>query len=55
MTWLSFFIGYSVGTMITVLIMKSLIEAKEVYELDDIDKSVLNEMEQLKALRDDKG
>ncbi|WP_199777145.1 hypothetical protein [Bacillus mycoides] len=55
MTWLSFFIGYSVGMMLTVLIMKSLIEAKEVHELDDIDKSVLNEMEQLKALRDDKG
>lgn len=55
MTWLIFFIGYSVGMMLTILIMKSLIEAKEVQELDDIDKSVLNEMKQLQELREDKG
>ncbi|MBJ8031978.1 hypothetical protein [Bacillus cereus group sp. N21] len=54
MTWMSFFIGYSVGMMLTVLIMKSLIEAKVANELDDIDKSVLNEMEQLRAIMDDK-
>lgn len=55
MTWLSFFIGYSIGMTLTVLIMKGVIESKEVYEPDDIDMSVLNEMKQLESIRNDKG
>ncbi|WP_176523449.1 hypothetical protein [Bacillus mycoides] len=56
MTWLSFFLGYCVGMTICLLIMIQFIKAKEENELHyDIDKSVEKEMEQLKALRDDKG
>lgn len=57
MTWLSFFIGYSIGMTLTILIMKGVIEAKEAYEPDDIDidVSVLNEMRQLESIRNDKG
>ncbi|MED1056932.1 hypothetical protein [Bacillus mycoides] len=55
MTWLSFFIGYSTGMMVALFIMKACIEAKEVQEISDIDKSVLKEMEQLKAIRENKG
>ncbi|MBJ8063412.1 hypothetical protein [Bacillus cereus group sp. N15] len=54
MTWLSFFIGYSTGMMVALLIMKSCIEAKEVNEMSDIDESVLKEMEQLKAIKEHK-
>ncbi|PED96039.1 hypothetical protein [Bacillus toyonensis] len=54
MTWLSFFIGCSTGMMFALLIMKGCIEAKEVNEMSDIDKSVLKEMEQLKAIKEQK-
>ncbi|WP_018764107.1 hypothetical protein [Bacillus sp. 105MF] len=53
--WLILFIGYSIGVTLTLLIVKSLIEAKEVHEIDDIDKAVLKEMKQLKAARGYKG
>lgn len=54
MTLLSFCIGYSAGMMVALLITKACIEAKEVHEISDIDKSVLKEMEQLKAIRENK-
>lgn len=49
MAWLTFFIGYSIGMMVCLILMIQFIKAKEVKELDyDIDASVKKEMEQLK-------
>ncbi|SFI28359.1 MULTISPECIES: hypothetical protein [unclassified Bacillus (in: firmicutes)] len=54
MMWLSFFIGYSVGTIICLIIMIQFLKAKEVKELDyDIDSSIKKEMEQLKEIKND--
>ncbi|MFI8706577.1 hypothetical protein ACIGHG_05725 [Bacillus sp. NPDC077411] len=54
MMWLSFFIGYIVGTIICLIIMIQFLKAKEVKELDyDIDSSIKKEMEQLKEIKND--
>lgn len=54
MMWLSFFTGYSVGTIICLIIMIQFLKAKEVKELDyDIDSSIKKEMEQLKEIKND--
>ncbi|QWG81200.1 MULTISPECIES: hypothetical protein [Bacillus cereus group] len=66
MTWLSFFIGYCVGMMVALLIMRKVFNEQR-YEmpfigcLDNqdikdgmIDKSVEKEMKQLQELRKDK-
>ncbi|MCX2829166.1 hypothetical protein ORL93_26205 [Bacillus sp. DHT2] len=55
MTWLSFCIGYGVGFAFCLLLMIQVVKAKEVKETDDIDKSMFKEMEQLRAIREDKG
>ncbi|PFP97720.1 hypothetical protein COK06_13280 [Bacillus cereus] len=62
MTWLSFFLGYFTGTLVTLLMLYFGYRVGEMnrtennwHELTEIDKSVEKEMEQLKALRDDKG
>lgn len=62
MTWLSFFLGYFTGTLVTFLMLyfgyrisEENKSEKNWHEITEIDKSVEKEMEQLKALRDDKG
>jgi len=57
MTWLSFFLGYFTGTLVTFLVIYFGYRVGEMnwHELTEIDKSVEKEMEQLKVLRDDKG
>ncbi|MBM6648977.1 hypothetical protein [Bacillus sp. RIT 809] len=62
MTWLSFFLGYFTGTIVTLLMLYFGYRIAEMnkaemnwHEITEIDKSVEKEMEQLKALRDDKG
>ncbi|WP_197088228.1 hypothetical protein [Bacillus sp. LK2] len=57
MTWLSFFIGYFTGTLIILLVLYFGYRISEENKVDEDwhEKSVENEMEQLKALRDDKG
>lgn len=59
MTWLSFFIGYSVGMTLMVLIMKSLIEGERAERMEceneSIDFSFLSETdEEAKSLKRDK-
>ncbi|PEU16818.1 hypothetical protein [Bacillus sp. AFS019443] len=63
MTWLSFFLGYFAGAFVTLLLIyiyfiyidRETGEAEgNWHEITDIDESVRKEMEQLKAIRDDK-
>lgn len=60
MTWLSFFIGYSVGMTLMVLITKSLIESERAErmecESEPIDFSFLSETDEVaKVLKSDMG
>ncbi|HDR7601019.1 TPA: hypothetical protein QCX65_004460 [Bacillus mycoides] len=62
MFWLGCLIGCLIGTLVTVLVIYIGYRVGEMnraeknwHELTEIDKSVDKEMEQLKALRDDKG
>ncbi|MEY8351661.1 hypothetical protein AALF16_26055 [Bacillus cereus] len=57
MTWLIFFFGYFAGTLVTLLVIYFGYRIGEMNKLDDdwLDKSVEKEMEQYRALRDDKG
>ncbi|PGT59880.1 hypothetical protein COD14_25055, partial [Bacillus cereus] len=62
MTWLSFFLGCFTGTLVTFLMLYFGYRISEEnkaemnwHEITEIDKSVEKEMEQFKALRDDKG
>ncbi|KXY76003.1 hypothetical protein AT270_02975 [Bacillus cereus] len=55
MTWLSFFIGYFTGTIVTLLMLYFgyLISEENKADEDWYEKSVEKEMEQLRAVRDD--
>ncbi|HDR7242589.1 TPA: hypothetical protein QCW90_003280 [Bacillus mobilis] len=62
MLWLGCLIGYLIGTLVTVLVVYIGYRIGEMnkaeknwHEITEIDKAVEKEMEQLKALRDDKG
>ncbi|SMD65716.1 hypothetical protein [Bacillus pacificus] len=62
MTWLSFFLGYFTGTLVTFFVIYFGYRVGEMnkaeknwHEITEIDKSVEKEMEQLKVLRDNKG
>ena len=62
MLWLGCLIGYLVGTVSTLCLLLFTYKIGEMnkaerhwYEINSIEESVKKEMEQLKALRDDKG
>lgn len=55
MTWLIFFFGYFTGTLITLLVIYFGYRIGEMNKDEEwLDKSLKNEMEQYRALRDDK-
>lgn len=57
MFWIGCLVGSLVGTLVTVLVIYTgyLIGEMNKNDKDWHDESVLKEMEQLKAIRDDKG
>ncbi|MBO1583236.1 hypothetical protein [Bacillus sp. XF8] len=61
MTWLSFFFGYFTGTFVTFLIIyfgfrigESRRAEEDWREINEIEKDVEKEMDQLREIRDDK-